>query len=479
MKKILAILSTVVLVGVMTGCKDYLDINDNPNYLTTSSPEGLLTSAEVYTGAILGGDVQLVTSYWNQYYTQNTSNNQYWTIVRNNLSYASSYFSYIWNQYYLYAIPNAREIQKLAAEKNESYEYSYGVVAKVLEAFDWYILNSFFDQIAYTHGMDGENDMNPEFDSSENSYKIVVGLFEDLLVGADKVNVADAQDASDGVLVGTGRDYIFDGDMYAWMQFANTIYLKLLMRDFTANQSKIEAALANGYGFIDEYSGPACLDIFVDLASKSNPLYESDRRQLNTDQNIRGCNSIMNILNTNGDPRIEAYYEGYTGANYSAGGSKSRTARAALGATDPVYLVTVADAYLTQAEALYRLGETADAKAAYDKGVEASFEMWGLDGTSFVDAGGAYEFNAATVDEAVEAIITQKWLAGVRCNAWDSWFDLNRTGYPEYGTVLQDYSGYLGSGEHPRRFMYPQRSALYNVNAPETVGLGVKMWWHK
>ncbi len=477
MKKILAIFSLVALMGTMTGCKDFLDINEDPNYLPTNSPESLITSAEIFTGAILGGDVQLATSFWNQYYTQCTTTNQYWNLVDNQLDYTSSYFSGLWNQYYLYAIVTARDIQSMAAEMN-GYE-SYVYIAKILEAFDWYILNSFYDRIAITNGMNGKEDANPEFDNSADSYSKVVALFEEILTGPDAIDV-DALQHDASIVVGS-YDYMFNGDMDGWAKFANTIYLKLLMRDFDANESKIEAALSNGYGFIDETSGPAFIDIFVDTANKANPLYEADRRQLNTVENIRACNTLLDILKDNDDSRIGVYYEGDAGAVYNAGGSPQNSNRAKLAATDPIYLMTIADSYFTQAEAALRLGQSAEeVKALYDAGVEAAFTMWDLDGSSYVADGGAYEFDtAATEDEMLEQIMMQKWMAGARSCAWSVWFDVNRTGYPARGEVFDTYSGELAAGTYPQRFMYPQRSALYNVNSPESEALNKKMWWHK
>ena len=78
----------------------------------------------------------------------------------------------------------------------------------------------------------------------------------------------------------------------------------------------------------------------------------------------------------------------------------------------------------------------------------------------------------------VEQIINQKWASNVRSMPIESWFDLNRTGYPVRGKTITDFHGVLSSG-YPQRFLYSKTSADYNVNSPEPVALNVKMWWQK
>jgi hypothetical protein len=91
---------------------------------------------------------------------------------------------------------------------------------------------------------------------------------------------------------------------------------------------------------------------------------------------------------------------------------------------------------------------------------------------------GPYAFKSGSAESMVEQIINHKWASNVRCMPTESWFDLNRTGYPTRGKTITDYHGVLDSG-YPQRFLYSKTSATYNVNSPEPVALNVKMWWHK
>lgn len=91
----------------------------------------------------------------------------------------------------------------------------------------------------------------------------------------------------------------------------------------------------------------------------------------------------------------------------------------------------------------------------------------------------------------LKCILTQKWIAATRCQAWDSYFDINRTGIPALGSKLPTDAGYvlgelspvvessLAPSEFPKRMIYPKASADNNPNAPTAVAITVKQWWHK
>ena len=50
------------------------------------------------------------------------------------------------------------------------------------------------------------------------------------------------------------------------------------------------------------------MDCFQDLVNKSNPLYENDRRKLNSTVNIRACATVCDYLKKYEDPRLNDFY---------------------------------------------------------------------------------------------------------------------------------------------------------------------------
>ena len=459
----------LALTLVATGCRDWLDINDNPNYVSEAEMSDLLPAAQLLTASKVGYDLGLVGNFWSQYVVQCNETNQYNNIMDYNLAVSESLFSSIWSYSYSRILPSLKSIlSKSAATENSS---NFELEAKTLAAYDIYLLTSLFDKVALTEGSFSDAPaLEPKFNSGEEVQAALIKMLEEVRELDAKQVKADEEGNSTA-----GCDMILGGDMEAWLQFANTLYLKVLMRDFSANKSKIEALLSEDNFLASDVKFAQ----FVNQADKSNPLYESDRRQLNTTENIRCCTDILNILDP-ADPRLEYFYEGgAAGAAYGTKGKQKETSRLAIEATDPVYFGTAAEALFLKAEAYARLGDAAKAKTSYDAAVEESFSRCGESDAAgaYLGEGGAYSFKSGSTEDMVHQIINQKWASNVRCMPIESWFDINRTGYPKRGTDITLYTGVL---EAPAcRYLYPESSALYNRNSPEVEPLTAPMWWHR
>ncbi|MGN1233046.1 MAG: SusD/RagB family nutrient-binding outer membrane lipoprotein [Candidatus Cryptobacteroides sp.] len=457
----------LALTLVATGCRDWLDINDNPNYVSEAEMSDLLPTAQLLTATKVGYDLGLVGNFWSQYVVQGNETNQYNNIMDYNLAVSESLFSSIWSYSYSRILPSLKSIlSKSAATENSS---NFELEAKTLAAYNIYLLTSLYDKVALSEGsFSDEPALEPNFDSGKEVQDALVKMLEEVR----SINLETAAEDESVKNPSAACDMVFGGNVEAWLQFANTIYLKVLIRDFNANKSKIQSLLAED----NLLASDAKFDQFVNQADKSNPLYESDRRQLNTTENIRCCADILNILDAT-DPRLAYYYEGGAlGTPYGTKGKQKETSRLAIDATDPVYFGTVSEALFLKAEAYARLGNSAKAKESYEAAIEESFARCGVSGADeFLE--GAYSFKAGSAEEMVHQIINQKWASNVRSLPIESWFDINRTGYPKRGTDITLYTGVL---EAPAcRYLYPESSALYNRNSPEVEPLTAPMWWHK
>lgn len=490
MKKIkylyIGVLSTV-LSGMFTSCENYLDVNENPNYpgesqVTVSS---LLPSAFTGSAAVMGYLYQLYGGMWSQHYTQNPSSSQYITLV--NYAMTSSSDLRLWRIPYADVLPDL----DLVIKKSEAEgAWNYWVVGKIMTAFTYHVLTDAYGDVPFTEALQGQN---CKYDDSKTViYPGILKMLNDAIA-------KEADASATGLRAMSVEDYVFDGDISSWIKFAKTLKLKLLMRDFNANKAEIQTMLAAG-GFLTEED--ATVHCFEDIVNKSNPFYENDRRQLNTTNNVRACTTLALFLSENNDPRIADFYDkaaadgSYRAIPYgnrtSTVYSIRTTSRATIGALDPVYYMSAAEAEYLLAECYARLADAGNAKTHYDNAVELSFERWGRDGSSFIAAGGAYEFDSSNESSMLKCILTQKWVASTRCQAWDTWFDINRTGIPAVGTVTTDNPAYvvgtlaynenssLASGQYARRFIYSRESLDYNTNAPTVVpGITEALWWHK
>ncbi|MDF3077284.1 MAG: hypothetical protein K0S09_1173 [Sphingobacteriaceae bacterium] len=488
-KQKLKLLAGIIMLFSMTACEKALDINDNPNYVADAAPSLLLPSGTMFSASRIGGEYQLLGGIWAQHYAQNNNSSQYRTIDSYNLT--NSAFNTAWSSMWAGGL---KDLKSVMEKTKVSGQWSYYVAAEVTSAFDFHILNDLYGAIPITEGLDLDNFANPKFVDSKEVNAIIINMLNDA--------IAKKADATASESMGNS-DIIFKGDINNWIKFAKSLKLKILMRDFAANQAAIQALLTEN----DLLTVDAKVDIFTDVEHKSNPLYEQDQRKLNTNSNLRASNTLLKYLLAKNDPRISSFfyptdqsttnpalpkYVGLEQGDYTANGiSNAQTSRAKLDATDPVYFMSAAEVAFLKAEAYARLNNAAQAKTNYDTGVTLAFQRWGQNAAPFIAAGGAYAFVAGTVEKMVEQIITQKWVASTRTQAWDAFFDQNRTGYPAVSPVATTSATYvpgqytisvntvLPAGELPRRLLFPKNSSDYNTNTPKVVPESQKMWWHK
>lgn len=486
-------LVSAILCGTLPSCDNYLDINDNPNYSPDASVSTLFPSAQAGSVAALGYLYELYGGMWSQHYTQANSSSQYNAIV--NYSVTSNDDNRMWSIPYSTALPDLDLTIKKAAEEGA---WNYWVMAKVMMAFDFHVLADTYGSIPFTEALQG--DSNPKYDDSKTE------IYPGLIAMLDEA-IAKGPDAMSNTMpVVSNEDFVFAGDVEKWISFAKSLKLKLLMRDFETNKAAITALLNENDLLLDV---DATVHSFEDAVNKSNPFYENDRRQLNTKSNVRACTTLCNYLLANKDPRIGDFYEtttdSETGAAPAYAGIRfgdrpstgtvpiSATSRAKIEALDPVYFMSAAEVAYLKAEAYAKLGDKVKAKAAYDNAVTLSFARWNREDevAAFIEDGGAYEFNDASLETMLTSILTQKWVASTRCQAWDAWFDINRTGIPVVGTLATNAPGYvlgtltpsvnssLPDNGYPHRLVYPRTSTDYNTSAPEVVPMTTVQWWQK
>lgn len=477
MKKIATIITALFL---LVSCDETFDINRDPDLLppgqanSTIFPAGIagLAGAQGSYYALIGG-------FWSQFWTQNNTSNQYkdvdqYSIGTNDyqLAYAAMYD----------ALNDIRTVKKQAnAEGNTKYY----LMATILEVEASQVLTDVYDAIPYAEA-NNPNILYPKFNTGKETY--------DLMIADLKLALSKDLNASVGTNPGKD-DFLFAGDMAKWTKFGNTLLLKLYTRltevDPTLAQSGITTLINSGAEFLDV---DAAMTQFEDAADRSNPLYETDRRQLNTTGNLRASKTLYSYLQVNSDPRKDLYY-GAGNPNNQGDFLNSATnlSLVTLKATTPFYFISAEESYFLQAEALVRYYNGAGAKAKYDLGVAANFTKYlGTSGATtaapFTNAGGKYAFPATGTSAQIEAIITQKWIASFPGNGYESFFEQNRTGYPRVSAVPQTSDSYVPGqfaisvnsqtgNLFPKRVVLPNSVKTRNPNAPALKLITDPVWW--
>lgn len=474
---IIAVLA-LVLGGV--SCDNQLDINRDPDSLSQSGvalstefPAAIagITGAQGAYGALVGG-------FWAQYWTQSNAANQYKTIDDYSILGTSGIVEGLWQNMFD-ALGDVRNVKRNAlAQEN----WQYYLAATTLEAYASQIMVDFFGTIPYTEANNIDY-LQPNFNSGEEVYDLMIQDLNDAL-SKDLSASRGEKMASD--------DLIFGGDMDKWVAFANTLKLKIFLRQQNARPQVAEAGindlLNSGADFLDV---DAAITQFEDAPNKSNPLYESNERQLNTATNLRASKTMFSYLESNNDPRLSEYYEAGSPMNqgdYNSTAAPSGIAVVNLHPTTPVYFISREESLFLQAEAQLEYGSEAVAEEKYNAGVIEAFSKYGVDGSSFVADGGEYAFPSGDMQDQLAAIITQRWIAGFPGNGFEAFFAINRTGIPQVSSVPQDDPTYVPGqlsysvngttgGEFPKRLPLPSNVKSRNANAPAGEAVTTPVWW--
>lgn len=476
MKKL--IFSILTLSAVVISCNTDLDINRNPDNLDPNDAE---LSAQLPAGIIglvgsEGAGMAIFGGFWSQYWTQSNTANQFKDI--DNYSAGTADYNFIWTGMFD-ALGDIRNIKRRAlAEGN----WNYYLIATTLEVQASQILTDMYGSIPYKEASLSSN-LTPHFNTGEEVYQFMIEDLDDALSKDLSTSAGALPD---------NHDLVFGGDMDKWTAFANTLKLKIYMRQTNSSRAAIAnagltALLASGVDFLDEDAG---VNVFIDEINQSNPLYEYIERRLNVATNLRASKTMFSFLDDNADPRKGEFYEAGNPLNQGDYNSTaSNIAQVDLSPTTPVYLMTREESLFLQAEAELRVnGGGAASQALYEAAVTENFDKWGLSGAAAF-LSGAYAYpTAGTFDQQLEAIIVQKWVAGFPGNGYESFFEQNRTGYPTISTVPQSSGAYVpgqiaysvtGStdGLFPKRIQYPLNERNANPNAPALIPITTPVWW--
>ena len=105
------IFTLLVFVSLtLSGCRDWLDINENPNYVSKADKTTLLPTVALMTADKVGYELTLTGYFWAQYTVQNRNTSQYTTVMNYDLNTQSAYFTSPWSYLYVRVLPSVRTI---------------------------------------------------------------------------------------------------------------------------------------------------------------------------------------------------------------------------------------------------------------------------------------------------------------------------------------------------------------------------------
>ncbi|MBP6333922.1 MAG: SusD/RagB family nutrient-binding outer membrane lipoprotein [Bacteroidia bacterium] len=486
--KISSIKLTLLISGMLmlSSCeKDFLDVNKNPNEPEQVEAKQILPTAIAHTAYVIGNDYQIIGGYWAQYWTQGPTGSQY--SIYDQYLISNTTFDRSWTDLYSSCLMDLEDVVR----KTENGNSKYAGVACILQAYIYQVLTDLHGDIPFSEALKAENgNYTPKYDAQSVVYDGLIPLIDKGIALIDAYSGDDFYPQED--------DFLYHGDMDLWKKFANTLKLKIYMRQSEirpgTSQAGIALLAANGIGFLSETEDTEMP--FTDDVFGQNPFYMQIAALGSF--NVLASNSGMNYLRDNNDPRIDVFYRTATsgdsagthnGINQGQGkepgfggpdvvsGWYSKPSFVIAGPESPVVFMSAAESYFLQAEAVARGWLAGNAKSLYESGITASFTRWGLDAT---DAATYYsqaniDFpSGGTMQDQVKAIVTQKWVSMNGTQSAEAWSEWRRTGYPDF--LIVSMSSQIGN-EFPGVLLYPNSEQTLNPNTPIQHNVKDKVWW--
>ncbi|HEX5170880.1 MAG TPA: SusD/RagB family nutrient-binding outer membrane lipoprotein, partial [Cyclobacteriaceae bacterium] len=292
MKRIVIILIALIAI---TSCQDYLDVNKDPNNASQTTPALTLPAGIASAAGQFASYYNIVGGMWVQYWTQNNGSNQYKNIDSYNVQ--QSTLNTNFNELYSGSL---EDLQYVRNESKKAGDWNLYLMGTVMQCYVFQMLADTYDQIAFDEALHGSEILHPNYRSGQQVYdSLIVRLDDALSKDFDAITVTNPGSS----------DFLFGGSVTSWIQFANTLKLKIYLRQIYARPEVanpgIQGLYDNGAEFLAE---SAAMTQFVDQENKSNPLYECDQRKLNTAQNIKASKTFVDFLLTNSDPRVDALF---------------------------------------------------------------------------------------------------------------------------------------------------------------------------
>ena len=309
------VLVAAALVASATGCKSFLDINNNPNSPTAVTPDAILAQALTVTAANYTGNnpsynsyASWVASYWGKtavvsgYGEEQTYN------------YSSTYYAGLWSQTY----DNLNDYNIIQTNGAANYPY-HAAIARIMKVYNFQLLVDEYGDVPYSQALQSAANVTPKYDKAADIYK-------DLLVQLDGAISDINKTAASATTTFTPRavgaeDVVFSGNMKKWKQFANSLKLRILLRESQSSDAALNATVRTQLAALQT---AAATDGFITADVQAQPTYAQASGQQNPLYNryaytAAGSNAternyqiptqfVLNQYLLNKDPRVSQLY---------------------------------------------------------------------------------------------------------------------------------------------------------------------------
>ncbi|MCJ8209730.1 SusD/RagB family nutrient-binding outer membrane lipoprotein [Mucilaginibacter sp. RS28] len=460
MKKLYSIIILTGGLTVFTGCKKFIDVNQDPNRPISVQESLILAPVElkISSDVMAGGGVACTV----QEYMQVMALNQ---VAPNSGTYLmyNSDTDGDWSNIYVGCLNNLRNLTKMAEADGKTY---YSGISKILTAYCLATATDLWGDIPYSQAFNGTNNLTPTYDSQQSIYAQVQALLD--------AGIADIN--KKGGVAPSGDDLYYNGDMTKWVKLAYTLkaryYMHLINAPGTTPAAQAQLALTALNNAMTSNSDDFKM-VYTGSAGTENPWQQNF---LSVSTFVLGDTFVNGFAQRN-DPRVSkmvapakqtGLYTGRQNGLTAIGSLESYSIPASFyaGAAAYNYLVNYSEVLFLKAEATYYTSGFAAAAPFYIAGVQSHMNKLGVSST---DAATYLASRTLTANNALQLIMEEKQIANFLL--MENFTDWRRTGYPKITKVLNALS------DIPRRVLYPQLEITSNPQPVQSATLTSRVWW--
>ena len=506
MKKYILFFATATVA--MAGCKkNYLDLNENPNVPSVVSAASLLAAAEVRTAGIM---VDPSASYFNVWLDQWAFSPSY--AVNQDLRdyrFTNSFQQGLFSDFY----SNGFDYQKMIDFAIEQNNPALEGIGRTMKSILMQYAVDVYNNVPYSEAFKGASNQSPVYDDAKTIYE---AIYTDLNLAITKFNAAQSSQFPTAT-----QDLMLGGDKDLWIKLANTIKLRILLRQSARadRASYISTHIAADFpGGLNSFLQPGESAIvnpgFTNADTKQTPYwgsfgYSASGSKTGNNDYFKAASYAVSFYTSQHDDRgfftQKPIGIGVSGAPSMFGISFRGNEMGSQGTStltysdninnfaglqyrfpsDPQAILTDYESLFLQAEAVQRGWFPGDAQTIFESAMRQSYHFMfdATDGSANADD--YYDIDRipdarndwALATNKIQLIITQKWASINTVNFFESWAEYRRTGFPNV-----PLSSSLSRGPNiPLRLKYPQFE--YDLNGENVAAQGnidqftSKIWW--
>ncbi|MFC4262227.1 SusD/RagB family nutrient-binding outer membrane lipoprotein [Ferruginibacter yonginensis] len=529
MKKFkIGLASTVLALVALTGCKKFVDVNNDPNNNLVPKVDLIMTGALGTTYRNQAStNVTIVPGTWTGIYAHSTSftgggNDKTYEYTSADYNAFSGLFDNLAD--YDYVIKNA-----------DASGFSYWKEpADVMQCYVFQQLVDMYGDVPYTDAFKGVSNITPKYTNQQTIYEDLVDRLDSSMDRMARKTWPTSTDF-------TSQDIMFALNKTSWIQFANTVKLRILMRQSMMGgtrdayiQQKFATRAANGFLTSNVLIQPG----YQNISGKLNPFYANfgynEVNNVQSNYQYRKMNAVViNYLKTGTGAadtfRLQglAYPSGstftgnaaatsitgtgatvasYVGVPLGAGSGFATASCSPIGAfqvqvgfgTRAGMLMLAAESYFLQAEYAAKYNTTvngASAQTLYETGIRSHFRTVAAPSTAGTAANAVADgfcdryllrpavafASFTTADARRSAILRQKWLSLTHINGLEQWAEYRKVSGQSVVTMVPASVRTTASTSNPEpvRYVYPQTEFDNNsLNVPQNINrFTTKLFW--